>query len=67
LKKITDIKSAADKQDDGWPEPASVVAFSESIRRRLPFSLSESMDVGIFYILYRWIKAGSRKRRRLFY
>src|SRR2546421_7975454 len=52
LKKMTDMRSAADRHDDGWPEPASVVAFSESIRSRLPFSLSASIDVGIF-LLYR--------------
>ena len=46
-KKITDIISAAERHDDGCPEPASVVAFSERMRRRLPFSLSVSIDVGI--------------------
>src|SRR5947209_1741151 len=46
---MTEVTSAADKHDDGWPEPASVVAFSERMRRRLPFSLSVSIDVGICF------------------
>src|SRR2546429_3291078 len=53
LKKITDMRSAADKQDDGWPEPASVVAFKERILSRLPFSFNVSMAVGICFILCR--------------
>ena len=49
LKKITDMRSAADRQDDGCPEPASVVALSEWMRRRLPFSLRVSIDMGICF------------------
>src|SRR5438093_7386326 len=53
LKKMTDMRSAADKQDDGWPEPASVVAFKERILSRLPFSFNASIATGICFILYR--------------
>src|SRR5207249_5981563 len=53
LKKMTETRSAADKQDEGWPEPASVVAFRERILSLLPFSFNLSMIVGISFILYR--------------
>src|SRR4051812_34056443 len=49
---MTDIRSAAERHEEGCPEPASVVAFSESIRSRLPFSFSTSMGVDIS-VLYR--------------
>src|SRR5262249_34052668 len=51
-KKMTDMRSAADILDVGCPDPASVVAFSESMRSLRPFSLSASIDVVIhlYYI-----------------
>src|SRR5215470_20407148 len=53
LNKMTDMRSADDKHEDGCPEPASVVAFSESIRSLRPFSLSASIDVAIhFHYIY---------------
>src|SRR5262249_22580713 len=72
LNKMTDMRSADDKHEDGCPEPASVVAFSESIRSLRPFSLSASIDVAIhFHYIYLihvirgWIPPGFEEFPRL--
>src|SRR5438105_897277 len=62
---MTEVRSAADKQDEGWPEPAAVVASNEWMRSRRPFSFSASINVGI-YGLYRRSRYGITKHSHTF-